>query len=492
MAHITNKLRGLVAAFVAVFAALALVPGTAFADYANPRGGVIEVSNVTAGDTVTIYKVVDYNYNETQNTVSWEFVNGIESISGIPHDTYRDEEDPETIRGYADLMAAFVLGGSYTGTEESGDVYSQDVVNTSVTFGSVDAPLDDGEYLIIVQPGNGTTKIYQHAIAKLEPVQNAETNDWAVNEGKWTVDMQLKSADEPYPDKDIDSESATSSSDYAVGDPVPFKITSAIPLYPENAVEETFNISDTMNHLAFNSGSLVVTVNTSDGTELAKLQQGADYTLEVPGDEGETFRIEFVYDNIREYAGNVVTVKYTATVQDSAEHISYNTATVEFTRNPMTAGNYDENPGETVEVYTYEVQVNKQDVDTKDALEGAEFGLYTDEAGSNQVMVNGSHVTFTTDGNGYAEISGLKAGTYYLIETKAPEGYQLDKTPHKVVITAVADSDGQFEYSYTIDNQKQDISLPVTGGAGTVALTAAGVVLVAGAAAFIVRSRKEN
>ena len=38
----------------------------------------------------------------------------------------------------------------------------------------------------------------------------------------------------------------------------------------------------------------------------------------------------------------------------------------------------------------------------------------------------------------------------------------------------------------------EGIELPVTGGAGTVALTAAGVVLVAGAAAFIVRSRKEN
>ena len=42
-------------------------------------------------------------------------------------------------------------------------------------------------------------------------------------------------------------------------------------------------------------------------------------------------------------------------------------------------------------------------------------------------------------------------------------------------------------------NTKDDtIELPTTGGAGTVALTAAGVVLVAGAAAFIVRSRKEN
>ena len=41
-------------------------------------------------------------------------------------------------------------------------------------------------------------------------------------------------------------------------------------------------------------------------------------------------------------------------------------------------------------------------------------------------------------------------------------------------------------------DKDQGIGLPETGGMGTVALTAAGVVLVAGAAAFIVRSRKQN
>ena len=63
MAHITNKLRGLVAAFVAVFAALALVPGTAFA-LTNDSTGSVTINGLQPGDTVTLYKVVDTTYSD--------------------------------------------------------------------------------------------------------------------------------------------------------------------------------------------------------------------------------------------------------------------------------------------------------------------------------------------------------------------------------------------------------------------------------------------
>lgn len=68
-------------------------------------------------------------------------------------------------------------------------------------------------------------------------------------------------------------------------------------------------------------------------------------------------------------------------------------------------------------------------VDSKDKekrLSGAEF----DVLDSNKEVV--AHVV--TDKNGKAIVKELKYGNYQLIETKAPDGYELDKTPVKFSI----------------------------------------------------------
>lgn len=75
--------------------------------------------------------------------------------------------------------------------------------------------------------------------------------------------------------------------------------------------------------------------------------------------------------------------------------------------------------------------------DSGNALAGAVFQLSTDEAGSNVVA------TATTGADGYAYFNGFTVPegqtsvTYYLRETKAPNGYYLSDTVYKVIITAV-------------------------------------------------------
>lgn len=44
--------------------------------------------------------------------------------------------------------------------------------------------------------------------------------------------------------------------------------------------------------------------------------------------------------------------------------------------------------------------------------------------------------TVTTDENGFAESTKLPLGTYNLMETKAPDGYVLDATPHRIELNA--------------------------------------------------------
>ena len=106
----------------------------------------------------------------------------------------------------------------------------------------------------------------------------------------------------------------------------------------------------------------------------------------------------------------------------------------------------------------------------------------------------------TSDENGLITIDGLSNGNYTLVETSAPAGYALADPVEFTINSVDENKDGIFEgkmYDFTgtaivdeVVNPAEE--LPTTGGAGTVAFTAAGVVIMAGAAAFIIRSRKNN
>lgn len=473
MAATVRKVRGLFVALFALCVALTALPSVAFAAYAT-QTGEITISGVSEGDTVDIYRVVDYTYNNN-NTVTWGFTHNF----GINRNSYADADSDE-MKGYADQMATYVLNeGSGVMPTDTEPVAAGAM---SVTFNN----MDDGEYLVIVTPAAGTTRIYQNAIVKLEPTQTVEGGDWSLANGG--VDMTLKSDDEPPVDKKIDGKEGPVS-DYAEGQSVPFTITSTVPTYPSNAINQRFAISDTMSTgLALNDGITVTIPKQGDEPQDITLTAGADYTL-TPAQYvgGQTFEIVFSYDQIAQYAGRQIVVSYSATLRDDAVSIENNQATVEFARDPNTENSF-ETKDDNEKLYTYTVSVVKQDADTQEVLPGAEFELHKGSATGEVVA------TLTTGQDGTASVDGLAADIYYLVETDAPDGYQLDATPIEVVITASTDDNATADsliVSKTIDNTKTP-ALPVTGGAGTVAITAAGVVLVAGAAMLIVRARKNN
>lgn len=114
--------------------------------------------------------------------------------------------------------------------------------------------------------------------------------------------------------------------------------------------------------------------------------------------------------------------------------------------------------------------LNKTDVETGDALAGAEFEI-------RNVTTGETAGTLVTDENGQAESEDLLIGSYdetgvkelfqyEVIETKAPDGYQLDETPQTVTFDLDGEKDGKILVELNITNEKKTeeiVSVPKTG-----------------------------
>lgn len=64
------------------------------------------------------------------------------------------------------------------------------------------------------------------------------------------------------------------------------------------------------------------------------------------------------------------------------------------------------------------------------SLAGATYGVYSDKGCTKSVA------TLATDSNGNTDTVELRAATYYVKETKAPKGFQLDKNIYTLTVNA--------------------------------------------------------
>ncbi len=150
------------------------------------------------------------------------------------------------------------------------------------------------------------------------------------------------------------------------------------------------------------------------------------------------------------------------------------------------------------------------DGDTSIKLDGVEFELYSvwNGAGASDNVkakdVGGQEVgTITTSGGGLAAIGELLPGTYYLVETKTMDGYNILAEPVEIYIR-LADGDPGYTVSYnqtgysassgagnispdtdgayliTVSNPS-GAELPMTGGPGTLIYTLGGMLIMAAA-----------
>lgn len=125
------------------------------------------------------------------------------------------------------------------------------------------------------------------------------------------------------------------------------------------------------------------------------------------------------------------------------------------------------------------IKISKQDLDTNSKkLAGAQFSVYKTKTDA----TNGVNAvkTVTTDKDGNGVFTGLTLvdstkGTYFLKETKAPSGYQLDSTVYEV--KAVEEVDGVKVKNV---NDEQKITIPATGSKKNASFASVGILSTLG------------
>ena len=179
----------------------------------------------------------------------------------------------------------------------------------------------------------------------------------------------------------------------------------------------------------------------------------------------------------------------------------------------LTYGDNDtESNTDETETYTFGVPVLKytEENGAKKNLANAQFNLYKDSADNEANKLKftydstneyyrytegeSGNPTMTSNGTKAFTITGLEAGTYYLKETKAPNGYNTLTSPIKFEIKQKDDGKQQILMNdrevKTVEvlNKKGDL-LPSTGGMGTTLIYLIGGALVLGSG-FVLANKK--
>ena len=204
------------------------------------------------------------------------------------------------------------------------------------------------------------------------------------------------------------------------------------------------------------------------------------------GTTGNTFGISINASKLADpafyTAGNKVVVEFTT-------ELDYAKATVGspiVNHDDLIYGNdsaLNVRPGNDVTVKTYKVVAKKIDATTKAPLADAIFGLYKDQACTDEI----ARATSVAD-TGIADFKvKLPAGTYYIKEIEAPKGYNLNTEIKSVPL-------GDSNTNATVTVEDTLAKLPSTGGNGTLMFTIIGgsLVLLAAALFVIVMKKKSS
>lgn len=500
----TKSIKKIFAALLVVATLALMIPFSASA----ARDASTEVTFTLSDPTVVgkfkfdIYKLADI---KTTGTVT--------TVTGLPTAVKTAVEAEGTDANTSTLITACKKELANLGSA----VKTWDATTNSVTYTDLTA----GIYYIHPVAKATATKIADSIVTT--PKYDDATKSWVKNDN---IDLASKvSTKDIVLDKTITNVDNTPvNAKYAtagLGSTVEFKLEANVPGSATSKLKK-YAIADKMDAgLSFNKNSVKV-YYTTDASSLsaADLVDAADYTVDAPftaKDTEYTFAVNFKADtdgyvkNIYD-ADKKMVVVFNATVNENAtvgKTSNDNKVSLDYANDDTEIVE----PGPTVQVFAFNLQVVKEDNGGQN-LAGAKFDLFKADKTT-------KIATATSDDNGLVQFtkSGkeiqLAAGTYYVKETEAPEGYvlptgeaawtEITVAPKITQKTSVGANDAQYELTgltnagdntfafvtKTVKNVK--ITVPKTGGMGTTLFTICGASLIVLAGVmFVVLKRKKT
>lgn len=458
------------------------------------------------GQTINLYKLFDVTTSQSGGktnyayTVNHTYKATLATTLSIP-ETSKNEDfvkkvselDKTGVQKFANDFTAKALTNNLEYTKTSGKITAP---STSYKFNSLDA----GYYLVYVTGG----KEIQSSLVTVDG----------------TTDKVSLKTEAPSITKTADKETVS------IGQVVKYTVAGSVPDTTGYA-EYVYKIHDTLsngldfvndeNGTSTSDGKVQVTVAFKDATDASKAPTTATLS-------GRTMDLDLSawVRTSQANKGKDFTVTYYAKVNKDAVVTENNKAELEYGNNP---GDTTKTTPVEAKTPTYPLDINKIKAGTTDErLAGAKFKLYsskTDADANNDtkaIKVSGSNGNYVVDptstttefesvaligDNKYnLRVNGLAKGTYYLVETEAPAGYNKLTAPIKVEIKKSTTEDVNAWTLFNNDANEEDkiidventtgSLLPSTGGMGTIAFAVVAAILVFGVAVSFIRDKKRE
>jgi len=502
--------------FIAMAAALTLTACTAIpmammtANAAATANTISFTNNVDTGHTYTGYQIFTGEIEDgVLKNVAWanaakgaDFLTALQGATATLSDSttlgskFTSATDAKTVAAAMstitnsddkDILAAFLA------------TQTANMVKVNATAAeSIDITATGDGYYLVIDEGS-SAKPNAKTKYLLDSVDASNGAEIAV---KSAVPSMVKKVQENTDVDDYDGMGETGNdwndvADYNIGDAVPFKLYGSLPSNYGDYEHYYYKFTDTL--AAGLTAPAAADVTVKIGTEV--ISPGKNMRVKV---DGQNIIVSF--EDIKAFttdASAIITVQYNAILNEDAEiglPGNENTANLEFSNNP----NFEYNPtttddkedkpgdngtpddttddsdetGETPEdkviVFTYQLDITKEDGATNAKLKDAKFKLINKDGKFATVDAN-NKITgwvdteaagseFTSSAEGTFSIIGLDDGTYTLKETAVPATYNTP-TPDTLTFTIDATTANNQTWDGTANKALTALNLTAATGA---------------------------
>lgn len=531
-----KRMKKIMAVLLAAIMTMAMVVTAFAADVGTKTTGTNKLTvNVKSGEgvpaqtlkdqTINLYKLFDVTESgEGQNknyayTVNETYKKTLATVLNIA-ETSKDEDfaaavtklgsdNATEVQNFANTFTTKALEGKLAATVTSGKITEEN--KTSYTFDNLAA----GYYLVYVTGG----KEIQSSLVTVDDNTN-------------TVNLKTEAPS---------IEKTANKTTVNIGDVVTYTVTGSIPdttgydQYQYIIHDELSNGLDFVNDangtaLEASATKVKVAVAFKDAGVTGAGTAPTEATLATDSNKKMSLDLSDWVKANQKNKGKEFTVTYYAKVNANAVVTEKNNAQLEYGNKPGETTTTTPSEAKTP-TYPLDILKVKKDSDPEVILADAHFTLYAsttagdideskpikvtkdsegkysyaaDQASTDpSVITDMVTVANKIDGKGYnLHINGLAAGTYYLKETQAPEGYNKLTDAIKVIITKSTTED-ENDWTLTVENgtavdkivkieNSTGSLLPSTGGMGTIIFAVIAAILVLGVVVSFIRDKRKN